>query len=196
MSMAQIADKIGIKKASLYNHFKSKEEIIEQMYAYLRQQAKQKKNHSDLTIDELLIGRTMSEILHAVVYSYKELNSNPQMLNFYKVIMAERCFNPDAAKIMVEETKTMIQATKLLFYALQVKKIARFDNPDAAAVTFAMAVHSIMDHESDLEQLGQGDCGNMMNDLIEEFCAMYSTKTQCSEVTYSDRKSNGVMSRG
>ena len=43
VSMAQIADKIGIKKASLYNHFKSKEEIIEQMYVYLRQQAKQQK---------------------------------------------------------------------------------------------------------------------------------------------------------
>lgn len=188
VSMAQIADKIGIKKASLYNHFKSKEEIIEQMYVYLRQQAKQQKKHSDLTIDELLTGRTMSEILHAVVYSYKELNSDPQMLIFYKVIMAERCFNPKAAKIMVEETQTMIQATKLLFYALLVKKIAQFDNPDAAAVTFAMAVHDIMDHESDLEQLGQGDCGNMMNDFIEEFCTIYSTKAQCSEATDSDRK--------
>lgn len=43
VSMAQIADRIGIKKASLYNHFKSKEEIIKQMYVYLRTQAKQRK---------------------------------------------------------------------------------------------------------------------------------------------------------
>ena len=176
VSMAHIADRIGIKKASIYNHFKSKEEIIGQMYTYLRRQAKQQKKQGNLTIDELLIGRTMREILHAVIDSYKELNADPQMVVFYKVITAERCFNLEAAKIMVEETKTMIQSTKLLFYAMQVKKIAQFDNPDTAAVTFAMAVHSIMDHEADLEYLGQSDCGRMMDDFIEEFCTRYGAK--------------------
>lgn len=176
VSMAQIADRIGIKKASLYNHFKSKEEIIEQMYIYLREKAKQQKKHSDLTIDDLLADRTMSEILHAVIDSYKELNADPQMVVFYKVIVSERCFNTEAAKIMVEETRTMIQATKLLFYAMQVKKIAQFDNPDVAAVAFAMAVHSIMDYESDLEQLGQSDGGRMMDIYIDEFCSCYGAE--------------------
>lgn len=61
-----------------------------------------------------------------------------------------------------------------LFYALQVKEIAHFENPDASAVTFAMAVHSIMEHELDLEQLGQSDQGKMMDDFIEAFCAQYA----------------------
>lgn len=39
VSMSQIAQKVGIKKASFYNHFSSKEEIINQMYVYLRNQA-------------------------------------------------------------------------------------------------------------------------------------------------------------
>lgn len=190
VSMAQIADKVGIKKASLYNHFKSKEEIIGQMYVFLRKQAKQQKSQSNLSMDELLNGRTMNEILHMVVYSYKELNSDPQMIVFYKVIMAERCFNPEAAKIMVEETQAMIGTTKLLFYALQVKKIAHFDNPDASAVAFAMAVHAIMDHESDLEQLGQGDGGRMMDDFIEEFCARYGAKERLVERGSKDADSD------
>lgn len=32
VSMSMIADKIGIKKPSLYKHFASKEEIVEAMY--------------------------------------------------------------------------------------------------------------------------------------------------------------------
>ena len=42
VSLSQIADRIGIKKPSLYNHFKSKEEIVSAMYAFLRENAKKK----------------------------------------------------------------------------------------------------------------------------------------------------------
>lgn len=42
VSMNMIADKVGIKKPSLYNHFVSKEEIVQAMYEYLREQAKGK----------------------------------------------------------------------------------------------------------------------------------------------------------
>ena len=41
VSLSQIADKVGIKKPSLYNHFKSKEELVTSMYTFLREKAKQ-----------------------------------------------------------------------------------------------------------------------------------------------------------
>lgn len=44
VSMSMIADKIGIKKPSLYKHFQSKDEIVEAIYQFLRQQAKEKAN--------------------------------------------------------------------------------------------------------------------------------------------------------
>ena len=37
VSMQQIADRVGITKASLYNHYSSKDQIIEAMYDYLRE---------------------------------------------------------------------------------------------------------------------------------------------------------------
>ena len=43
VSMSQIADKVGIKAPSLYNHFASKDEIIQEMYSVLRRNA-QKNN--------------------------------------------------------------------------------------------------------------------------------------------------------
>ena len=39
VSMSQIAKKVGIKAPSLYNHFSSKEEIINAMYSLLRSRA-------------------------------------------------------------------------------------------------------------------------------------------------------------
>ena len=40
VSINMIADKVGIKKPSLYNHFASKEELVETMYQFLREEAK------------------------------------------------------------------------------------------------------------------------------------------------------------
>lgn len=44
VSMSQIA--LGIKKPSLYNHFRSKDEIVKAIYEYLRTQAKKKLKHN------------------------------------------------------------------------------------------------------------------------------------------------------
>ena len=97
--------------------------------------------------------------------------------------MSQRTIDIAATEIMVMETKAMIDATKKLFYALQVKKIADFPDSDAAAISFAMSVHSIIDLECDLNQLknanndaGKGIDKNMMKNFISEFCRLYGVK--------------------
>ena len=49
VTMAQIAEQAGIKAPSLYNHFSSKEELIREMYTYLREQAQ--KNNQQINVD-------------------------------------------------------------------------------------------------------------------------------------------------
>ena len=61
VSMSMIADKIGIKKPSLYKHFASKEEIVEAMYEYLRRQAKEKAN-----IKSLILHRQAMTLAHSL----------------------------------------------------------------------------------------------------------------------------------
>lgn len=46
--MAQIAEKTGMRKPSLYNHFKSKDEIIVAMYQYLREKSKEQLSLADM----------------------------------------------------------------------------------------------------------------------------------------------------
>lgn len=176
VSMQQIADKVGMTKASLYNHYSSKEQIIEAMYNYLRETSKQRTGIGNADYDEIFDGKPMRNILSLMVENYKKIVTAPHMFLFYKVIMSERSINSEAAEIMAKETKTMINATKSLFYALQVKGMANFENVDSAAVAFAMGIHSLLDYECDLEHAGMKKDENIMQDLIDEFCRIYERK--------------------
>ena len=172
VSMSMIADKIGIKKPSLYKHFASKEEIVEAMYEYLRRQAKEKANIKLIDYSTFFAGKTVYEIFQSVVRGYIQMNHQEKMLNFYKVIYSERSLNPMAAKIVAEETDKMIIATKQLFFAMEVHKLLHFTNPDMSAVSFAMTIHGLMDYELDQSN---GKCSyetdkNLLDDYLKWFC--------------------------
>ena len=172
VSMSMIADKIGIKKPSLYKHFASKEEIVEAMYEYLRRHAKEKAHIKPIDYSTFFEGKTVYEILQSVVHGYIQMNHQEKMLNFYKVIYSERSLNPMAAKIVAEETDKMIIATKQLFYAMEVHKLLHFTNPDMSAVSFAMTIHGLMDYELDQSN---GKCSyetdrNLLDDYLKWFC--------------------------
>ena len=172
VSMSMIADKIGIKKPSLYKHFASKEEIVETMYEYLRRQAKETANIKPIDYSTFFEGKTAYEILQSVVRGYIQMNHQEKMLNFYKVIYSERSLNPMAAKIVAEETDKMMIATKQLFYAMEVHKLLHFTNPDMSAVSFAMTIHGLMDYELDQSN---GECSyetdkKLLDDYLKWFC--------------------------
>ncbi len=173
VSMQQIASKVGITKASLYNHFSSRDEIVEEMYVVLRDMSKRKAAVGGIDYDKLGTEVTLKDILMGAVSSYRSMVNDPDMFLFYKVIMSERTINNVAAEIMVKETETMINATKSLFYALEVKGKAHFEDPDAAAFSFAMAVHAILDYESDIKFAGQKSKPKMLMSYIDEFCRVY-----------------------
>ena len=174
VSMSQIAEKAGIKKSTLYSHFSSKDEIISEMYTFLRKQANQNREIGGFDYGSYVEGKDLKEILMGTVLSYDSMNRNPQMERFYKVIISEKTLNPIAAEIMVSETKTMIWATKQLFYAIMAKKVAYFEDIDAAAVSFAMGIHAILDFRMDDCMAGSNQSEGILEQYIDEFCRVYS----------------------
>ena len=179
VSMNIIADKVGIKKPSLYNHFASKEELVEAMYQFLREEAKKNANVGAIDYTVIFAGKSALEILRMMVGGYFHMNQQEHMLNFYKVIYSERSIQPMAAKILAEETGKMIIATKQLFYAMEVHKLLHFQNADMSAVGFAMTVHGLMDYELDLRS---GECKtenqerNNLDEYLQWFCRENATK--------------------
>lgn len=174
VSMSQIAEKAGIKKSSLYSHFSSKEEIIDEMYKFLRKQANHNREIGNFEYGSYVEGKDLKEILMGTVLSYEEMNRNPQMEMFYKVIISEKTINPIASEIIVAETNTMIRATKQLFYAIAAKRVAYFENIDSAAISFAMGVHAILDFRMDDCMAGSNQSDGILEQYIDEFCRVYS----------------------
>lgn len=148
VSLAQIADKVGIKKPSLYNHFKSKIEIVSEMYSLLREQA-QKNNNVYTDYVSLFENRCLEEILMICLSGYMSFLSDKNMLSFFKVLYSERSTSPAAAQIMIEETERMVNNTKTLFYALVVHNKMKNEDVDIAAMSYAMTIHSLVDRKMD-----------------------------------------------
>ena len=179
VSMNMIADKVGIKKPSLYNHFASKEELVEAMYQFLREEAKKNANVGAIDYTVIFAGKSALEILRMMVGGYFHMNQQEHMLNFYKVIYSERSIQPMAAKILAEETEKMIIATKQLFYAMEVHKLLHFQNADMSAVSFAMTVHGLMDYELDLRSGGcktENQERNGLDEYFQWFCKENAVK--------------------
>ena len=168
VSMNMIADKVGIKKPSLYNHFASKEELVEVMYQFLREEAKKTANIGAIDFMTFFRGKSALDILRLMVSGYFNMNQQEHMMNFYKVIYSERSLNPVAAKIVVEETNKMILATKQLFYAMEIHKLLHFKNPDMSALSFAMTIHGLMDYE--LDQCSNKSDQSLLDDYLKWFC--------------------------
>ena len=154
VSLSQIAEKVGIKKPSLYNHFKSKDEIVSAMYTFLREQARIN-NNAPVDYAAMIGDRSLEEILMLSLSVYAGFIFDKNMMSFFRVLYSERSTSPMAAQIMLEETERMIASVKNLFYALVVHGRIRNEDVDTAALSYAMTVHSLVDRQMDRITAGQ-----------------------------------------
>ena len=170
LSMSQIAESVGIKKPSLYNHFDSKESLIKEMYKYIREKSKENLSLSQVDYSEYMKDKSAYQILSGYVSNYKKMVSNEKMFKFYKVIYSERTTNSDAAEIIVEETNKMIEATKMLFKYIKESKKLDIDNIDISSISFAMTIHSLIDYELDKKSIGDSINKDLIDEYIKWFC--------------------------
>ena len=156
ITMSQIAEKVGIKAPSLYNHFKSKNEIVKAMYSYLREKAQKGRSSGFANPDELA-SKSLEQILTDALSGYLSMITDRNMLLFFRVLYSARSMDPLAAEILLEETEHMIQATRNLFYALAVHRKMKSDGIDTAAMTFALTIHALIDYRMDMLTAGRAD---------------------------------------
>lgn len=178
VSMSQIAEKVGIKAPSLYNHFKSKDEIIREMYSFLREQAQKNNGESAVDYSKVFEEKSLEEILMGSLTAYVGMISDKNMLQFFKVLYSERSTNPTAAKIMVEETERMLSQSRNLFYALAVHGKIKNQDADMASMTYSLTIHSLIDYRMDMitsgDASGFGDGKSPVPAKIIEFIKWFS----------------------
>jgi AcrR family transcriptional regulator len=149
VTLGMIADRVGIKKPSLYNHFSSKEEILNAMYSFLREEAQKRKPLSSDNPAEIK-EKSLKALLMDSLTDYIGFLSDKDILSFFRLLYSERSLSPGAAQIMTEETERMISSTKNFFYSLVVHGKMKNEDVDTAALSYAMTIHSLVDRQLDL----------------------------------------------
>ena len=179
LSLSDIAKECGISKSTLYSHFESKEDLIERLYLFLREKAKERNNIPPVDYNALFKDRTLKEILRTVTSSYSSMVQDKDLNAFYRVVLSEKSFSPIAASKYTEETNTMLLTTRNLFYALSSKGLAHFSDLDNEAMVFAFTYHSILVLEEDDRTAGTAVSEGLMDSFIEYFSSIHSKgKTQ------------------
>ncbi len=177
VSMSLIAEKVGIKAPSLYNHFKSKDEIVREMYGFLRDRALAGGGPAPLDLSKLS-DMSVEEILLDSVSAYMGIVSDRDMLTLFKVLYSERGTNPVAAQILVEETERMLRSSRNMFYALVVHGKVKNDDIDTAAMTYSLTIHSLIDYRMDMLTAGMirefGEEGSAVPLSIRDFIRWFS----------------------
>ena len=179
LSLSDIAKECGISKSTLYSHFESKEDLIERLYLFLREKAKERNIIPPVDYNALFRNKTLKEILRTVTSSYSSMVQDKDLNAFYRVVLSEKSFSPIAAAIYTEETNTMLLATRNLFYALSSKGLAHFSDLDNEAMVFAFTFHSILVLEEDDRTAGTAVSEGLLNSFLEYFSSIHSKgKTQ------------------
>ena len=178
LSLSDIAKECGISKSTLYSHFESKEDLIERLYLFLREKAKERNNIPPVDYNALFKDRTLKEILRTVTSSYSSMVHDKDLNAFYRVVLSEKSFSPIAAAIYTEETNTMLLATRNLFYALSSKGWAHFSDVDNEAMVFAFTFHSILVLEEDDRTAGTAVSEGLMDSFLEYFSSIHSKGKQ------------------
>ena len=178
LSLSKIAENAGIAKSTLYSHFDSKDDMIDQLYLFLREKAKERMHITVVDYGKIVKGKSLEEVLLYVVSSYDSINRDRDMKNFYAIIESEKAFSNIAARIITEETETMFTATKNLFYALEAEKIAHFPSIENAALLFAQSIHSTLTLMQDDETAGTEVSKGILEKIIHEFSNLYGIKKE------------------
>ena len=176
ITMNMIAEKIGIKKPSLYNHFSSKDELINELYLFLRNKARDASNVNDIDYVKMFEEKDPLKILQTAVYSYISMVEQKDIKNFYKVIYSERSISSTAAAILVEETNKMIQATNMLFVGMSKHNLLSFSNIKIEALSFAFTIHELIDLSEDNLIANLSFDNSLLDEYLQYFCKTHEVK--------------------
>ena len=177
-SIAQIADAVGIRKASLYSHFESKQAILDALVKDILGQyeahsifarvdwenpahTKDMKMLTSDTAEQMVLGQ-IRYILH-----------DPQICKARKMLMIEQFRNPELAKLQTKQnyTDVMKYFTGLIKCLIQ-KGILTKDDPEIMAAQFCLPISvwiNFCDREPDREQ----EIMTLVEKHIRQFFRLY-----------------------
>ncbi len=126
-SLADVAEILEIKKASLYNHFESRDAMYAATLSYCAQEVEKVSFLPEKTLEGIKGGKTApSALFKKLITRYTELFENEPLFQIYVFVHTEQYFNLDAFKIVEGENNRIADAIKdILAEFVAAKKLAK-----------------------------------------------------------------------
>ena len=152
VTLREIAARVGIKAASIYNHFKSKEDILEQIAAFFSERL-QSGVYPYFQIDE---GLCVGTFIRNIDDANRSFFSEPLYAKIGMILLREQFHNASIRKLLLEELivrprRVLAEGFKKLMDAGKMKAV----DPVIAAMEF----HAFYVYEFYESSLAQGEGG-------------------------------------
>ena len=189
-SLADIADILHIKKASLYNHFESRDDIVEKT---LESCADYLAAISFIPGDISSVANKYpaETVLKGIITRYVKMHEKSPLFQIYTFVESMKYFNRRATEIIADENKKLVEQTeKTLVELSKVGKISiAEDKIRTTSKWFVAGINDFLSQylmtrkqvvmtspqtgEGELFQLEPDEKGiEKINLLVEEFCRM------------------------
>ena len=177
-SISQIADAVGIRKASLYSHFDSKQAILD---AIVKEVLQQYGEHSifaranwEKDADNLPL--TADEAVRMIQGQIRYILHDPAISRARKMLVIEQFQNPELAKLQTKQNYSDVLGyfTGLIKCLIQ-KVVLAADDPEIMAAQFCLPISvwiNLCDREPDREQ----EVMELVERHIRQFFRLYARK--------------------
>lgn len=116
-SLSDIAESLGIKKASLYNHFESRSDIIEQTTSSCAEYLKSI-SFIPTEIESVAKKYPVETVLKGIVSRYVKMHEKAPLFQIYTFVESQKYFDIKTAQIIKEENEKLESQTEIVLECL------------------------------------------------------------------------------
>ncbi len=170
-SIRSITKKAGVSVAAFYNHFKSKDELLKEMYDYYTSQNISNENLLE-QYDSLLDKAGPLGLFEVIREAFSVSLKNEKLVKLSRIVSMEQYINETAREIAMKDKKIMLDTTQSLFVMMKDKNLIYTDNPELIGKLIGYAYlgfasendnFSIVDGENPIDKL------NSQSEIITEY---------------------------
>lgn len=174
-SISQIADAVGIRKASLYSHFESKQAILDALVEdVLRQYGARSifaAADGEKAADSL--PRTPDAAVQMILGQIRYILHDPSVSRARKMLVIEQFRNPELAALLTRQNYTdVLQYFTALVEQLSRQGVLREDDPEVMAAQLCLPV-SVWINLCDREPEREAEVIELVSRHIRQFFMLY-----------------------
>lgn len=175
VSIRQITREVSIKESSFYNHFSSKQELLEEIFTLLQEDLDQNRISME-EIKELAKKVSLHEFLENRMKKFLNGWANETARRLWYVISQQQYKNKQAAELIVDETEKSIKMYETAFRIFMAEGKMKKEDPYFLAMLYGFSFRALHLHYTYRHFAGiiNDTDFSEMHFLLENFSTKYS----------------------